>query len=326
MLCISVHSLWAQDLHFSQFPVTPSYINPALTGKFNGDGRIIANQRSQWRSVTVPYNTFAAAFDFSHLGDIPNVGTGISLYYDKAGDSKLTTFKADVAFSYTIDLSYDRKHSLVFGLHGGLKNISIDYSALRFDNQYNGTNYDASLSNRENFTFSTLLGATASTGFAYFLAQRNYVIIAGAGFHNLIASNTSFFEMGNSPLDPRITFHVGSEISASDKYVYSPTIFYGRQGDLQELIIGGKAKTILFDDRRNYRAFGGGIYYRNIDALILMSNYEINDFTFGISYDFNISGLRKASNYRGAMELSLVYIYSAKRAASRRFSSCPIYI
>ncbi len=323
MLCLSGYG---QDLHFSQFPVTPSYINPALTGKFNGDGRFIANNRSQWRSVTVPYQSSAISADWSHLGLADNTGAGVSLYYDKAGDSKLTTFKLDASLSYTINLTYNREHSLVFGLQGGLKNITIDYTALRFNNQYNGTNYDPNLATGENFSFNRLLAATASTGVSYFYATKSNVIIAGFGVHNLIRSNQSFFENGSSPLDIRVTGHVGAEIASGDQYVFSPAVFYGQQGDLQELVFGGKAKSVLFDDRRYYRAMALGVYYRNTDALIATGNFEVNDFNFGVSYDFNISGLKKASGYRGAFEVSLVYIYSAKRSSSRRFSSCPIFI
>lgn len=316
----------AQDLHFSQFPVTPSYMNPAFTGKFNGDGRVIANTRSQWRSVTVPYSTSAFAMDFSHLGSASNVGAGFSGYYDKAGDSKLTTFKFDAAISYTLNLTYNREHSLVFGLQGGLKNITIDYSALRFNNQYNGTNYDPNLSTGENFSYNKLLAASASTGFSYFYATKKNVIMAGMGFHNLIRSNQSFFETGYSPLDIRVTFQASAEIASGDRYVFSPALFFGQQGILKELVGGAKAKSVLFDDHRYYRAMALGLYYRNTDALIVTGNFEVNDFNFGVSYDFNISGLRKASSYRGAIELSLVYIYSAKRSSSRRFSSCPVFI
>ncbi len=151
-------------------------------------------------------------------------------------------------------------------------------------------------------------------------------MIGGVGAHNLISSNQSFFENGNSPLDVRVTGHLGAELAVGDQYVFSPAIFFGQQGDLQELVFGGKAKSILFDDRRFYRAFGAGLYYRNTDALIVTGNFEINDFNFGVSYDFNVSPLNRASSYRGAFEVSLVYIYSAKRSSSRRFSSCPVFI
>ena len=316
----------AQDLHFSQFSATPSYINPALTGKFNGDGRFTVNHRSQWRSVTVPYQTFAATADFSKLGSTPKLGTGVSVYYDKAGDSKLTTFKFDFALSYSVKLSYDNKHSISMGLQGGLKNITIDYSALRFDNQYNGTAYDVDLSNGESFGYDKLLAATASSGLAYFYVDQKKVIVAGMGVYNLISSNQSFFTGGASPLDKRVNSYVGAEIALNDKQLIMPTLFFSKQGKLQETIMGGKFKQILFDDNRYYRTLSAGIFWRNRDALFVTGNIELNDINFGISYDLNVSGLRRASSYRGAYEVSLIYVYSANRAGSRKFSSCPVFI
>ncbi|HEX4886745.1 MAG TPA: PorP/SprF family type IX secretion system membrane protein [Luteibaculaceae bacterium] len=321
-----VRAALGQDLHFSQFATTPSYINPAFTGKFNGEGRFIVNQRQQWRSVTVPYNSFAVAADFSQIKSAPNVGAGMSVYYDRAGDSKLSTLKSDFALSYTLNLSYNRKHSVVFGLQGGLKNIRIDYSALQFDNQYNGTAYDPSLSARENFATDQLISATASSGFTYFWSSSSHVLAAGVGIYNLLASNTTFFETGNSPLDRRYTFQISSEIAAGKYLVFQPACFYGFQNTLHEWLAGSKTKYVLLDDNRYYRAVSAGFFYRNRDAAIATVNFEVNDYNLGFSYDFNTSGLRKASNIRGAIELSLVYIYSSKRAGSRKFSSCPIFI
>jgi len=316
----------SQDLHFSQFSATPSYINPALTGKFNGDGRFTLNHRSQWRSVTVPYQTFAATADFSKLGSTPKLGTGVSVYYDKAGDSKLTTFKFDFALSYSLKLTYDNKHSLSMGLQGGLKNMTIDYSALRFDNQYNGTQYDANLTTGEAFTYNKLLAATASSGIAYFYVDHKKVLVAGIGVYNLISSNQSFFATGSSPLDKRVNSYVGGELALNDKQILMPTVFFSKQGKLKEIIFGGKFKQVVFEDNRYYRAVSGGLYFRNRDALFITGNLEINDLNFGISYDLNVSGLRKASSYRGAYEVSLIYVYSANRAGSRKFSSCPVFI
>lgn len=324
-LC-SMQYLQAQDLHFSQFSTTPSYINPALTGKFNGDLRVTLNSRTQWRSVTVPYQSFAGTVDFSSVGKTDHLGTGLSVYYDRAGDSRLTTFKADLAASYKFNVSYDRRHSLALGLQGGLRNISIDYSALRFDNQYNGTAYDPAASNGEVFNYSRLLGAAFSTGIVYLYAGKRNVFLAGAGAYNLVRSNQSFFETGQSPLDTRINFHAAAELSAGDNHIISPTLFYGKQGILQEFIGGVQVKQVFVDDYRVYRAFALGAYYRNQDAGFLTANLELNDYNFGLSYDFNVSGLKKASNYRGAYEISVIYVFSKMKAGSRKFRTCPVFI
>ncbi|MEO6357893.1 MAG: type IX secretion system membrane protein PorP/SprF, partial [Ferruginibacter sp.] len=46
-----------QDIHFSQFFETPLLRNPALGGLFSGDIRLQSVYRTQWQSVTVPYQT-----------------------------------------------------------------------------------------------------------------------------------------------------------------------------------------------------------------------------------------------------------------------------
>ena len=48
---------FSQDIHFSQFFETPLLRNPALAGIFNGDLRIQGVCRTQWNSVTTPYQT-----------------------------------------------------------------------------------------------------------------------------------------------------------------------------------------------------------------------------------------------------------------------------
>ncbi len=51
------YSGFCQDIHFSQFFETPLLRNPALAGIFTGDLRVQALYRTQWNSVTVPYQT-----------------------------------------------------------------------------------------------------------------------------------------------------------------------------------------------------------------------------------------------------------------------------
>ncbi|KRO55771.1 MAG: hypothetical protein ABR79_05900 [Cryomorphaceae bacterium BACL11 MAG-121001-bin54] len=49
----------AQDVHYSQFDKTKSLINPSLIANQNEDYEIQLQRRSQWASVTVPFNTFS---------------------------------------------------------------------------------------------------------------------------------------------------------------------------------------------------------------------------------------------------------------------------
>ena len=63
-LLISVLSN-AQDLHFSQYSATQPYINPALTGFFDGDYRILGNFRMQSKFANSPFMTYGGQADVS---------------------------------------------------------------------------------------------------------------------------------------------------------------------------------------------------------------------------------------------------------------------
>jgi len=55
----------AQDIHFSQFYMSPLNLNPAMTGVMNCKTRFVANYRNQWASVLKAnaYNTYSASYD-----------------------------------------------------------------------------------------------------------------------------------------------------------------------------------------------------------------------------------------------------------------------
>src|SRR5688500_12258614 len=57
----------AQDPNFSQFFVSPLTLNPAMTGKFNGDFRLAGNYRDQWPAITKAFITSTASFDMGIL-------------------------------------------------------------------------------------------------------------------------------------------------------------------------------------------------------------------------------------------------------------------
>jgi Type IX secretion system membrane protein PorP/SprF len=59
----SAFAMRGQDIHFSQYGNSPINLSPGLTGVFGCDMRFAANYRNQWRSVRVPYSTFAGSVE-----------------------------------------------------------------------------------------------------------------------------------------------------------------------------------------------------------------------------------------------------------------------
>ena len=94
----------AQDIHFSQYNLSPLNLNPSLTGAFQGDLRFIGNHRNQWSSVSNPYATFGFSFEKKKLFKLP-ISFGFQINQDRAGDSKLNTFQINPSVSY--NFSFD---------------------------------------------------------------------------------------------------------------------------------------------------------------------------------------------------------------------------
>ena len=54
LLIVTANVLKAQDIHFSQYFNSPLSLNPAQTGNFDGNWRIVGNTRDQWRALNYP--------------------------------------------------------------------------------------------------------------------------------------------------------------------------------------------------------------------------------------------------------------------------------
>ncbi len=147
-------SVFAQDIHFSQFNSSPQNLNPAQTGLFNGDWRFVGNYRSQWAAVPVPYKTFSFSTDTrikrSFLGFTPAFGLVANM--DKSGDSRLSTNQVYLSASFIKKLNKDSTHFISVGVQPGVTNKNYDVSALTFDSQYDGDAYNPALPSGENFT------------------------------------------------------------------------------------------------------------------------------------------------------------------------------
>src|SRR6201996_7040423 len=87
------------DPHFSQYYAYPLWLNPALTGVFNGDVRLNINTRQQWSNVSDGYNTGGISADFKPT---EKVGLGINIIDQAAGNAGYNYFAAYGSFGYGI--------------------------------------------------------------------------------------------------------------------------------------------------------------------------------------------------------------------------------
>ena len=324
LLVIPVISLRAQDIHFSQFFNAPYAQSPANIGQFDGQYRLGAIYRQQWRSVTVPYSTFGMGGDAAGMAGIEGLGLGAWIYNDRAGTSRLNTFHADLGASWAFALNAERTRQLVIGTQLGYTHVSIDYSKLRFDAQYNGFSYDPSLGTGEQFprTAHGRMDLHAGLGYRYAPEKRRN-LTAGLAFFNLTTPDVSLFEAEPSPLDLRSVVHVGGQLPVSDRVDLLPMVQWQAQGKFRELDLGAVARYILLDRWGLLRTVQGGLFMRAKDAGYLYAGLEHDDWTFGISYDVNLSRLEPASRNRGGFEFTAIRVFRQRAAIPVRYKACP---
>jgi type IX secretion system PorP/SprF family membrane protein len=324
-LCLAVLSsvaVQAQDIHFSQFYMSPLNLNPALTGVMNCNNRLVANYRNQWSSVLKQnaYNTYSASYDTKlPVGRYDYFGVGGTLWGDKAGESEFATLQARLSGSYAKKMGgYRRKaHYLVFGADLGVSQRSINSAALKWPSQNNGQGqYCATCGDEEVIADPNFLFLDMSAGLLWFsvLDEDNNFYFGGA-FSHLNRANQSF-GTANIPLYSKFTFHAGGEFMVGKRFGLVPGVVSFFQGPSFQVNAGNSFKFLLGNSRRYHQAFQLGAWARVankletgklVDAFILSTRFDYEQFTIGFSYDINTSSLYTASNGNGAFEFSLVY-------------------
>lgn len=304
----------AQDNHFSMFYNSPLTLNPAMTGLMVEDVRAVAQYRSQWQSVTVPYTTMMASVDANILkGYLKDdfVGVGLMMYNDKAGDAEFRNTQVAFSASYNKDLSGGGDHYLSAGAQIGVAQQAVNFGALLFDSQFNGQTLDPNISSGENLSRESFTYLDMSAGVAwYYLPSAKTNFYAGASVAHMNQPNMSFIQGGENPLYMKWTVHGGVEFSVTDGLSLVPRGIVIKQGPFVETNVGGLMKfrvnSQMGDDYGQTAFYFGGMY-RVGDAAIAILKIDLNRISFSAAYDFNVSSLDVASRSNGGFEIGLTY-------------------
>lgn len=327
LCCIYSIVTFSQDIHFSQFYMNPIYLNPALTGDFDGHLRFTGNQRSQWRSVSRPYNTIALSAESREEFILPSMYHSVNFFHDAAGDGNYRTIEFSAATSYRIYLDNDSAHSITPALQLGVNHRNIDFSQLNFDNQFNGMYFDPTLSTGESFGSARRTGLNLNLGIAYaWRPEYRKEIVAGIGWFNIPQMKQSLYGDDLIKRDRRLVFHANGTYELNFEWDIQPGFFMQFQGDYKEIVFGSNARYIMKDKKGEFIAPYGGLWFRNRDAAFMVVGLYYNNWIAGISYDFNVSKLVPASNVRGGLEFAVQYVLHLFKPAQIQHRICPDYL
>lgn len=328
MFCFS--QVIAQDIHFSNFYTNVLNVNPAFTGYFKGKYRYNITYRDRFRTVAVPYQTVSLGIDTktSKLHGFNKIfGYGLLLNYDIAGDSFFNTVQLQIPLSH-IHTTSNKQWNLSVGLLPGLVFNSLDYTLLRFPDQFDGIQYNPNLPLTEEFdkTNSVFFNIGAG-GQATFKPNKKQSYTAGVAGYNLTSPNISFFNDKQVRLYPRLLVHAMAIVEVKPDIDMVPAAKMQFQGTQKEFHVG--AMVIKYFDNLSIIDISGGVWFRSRDkdAVIVGIGCNYMGYTVLCNYDINISSLKKASNGHGAFEISVSSIlYEQKKRRKMTSVKCPPYL
>lgn len=330
-LCL-VCNCYSQDPNFSQFFVSPLTLNPALTGKFNGNLRVAGNYRDQWPEISKAYITSTISLDApilrSKLSDLDTWGVGVMAMTDRSANGILTGNFVSISTSYHKGIDEDGLHQIGIGFQGSYSNKRLDGTKLNFLDELDenggwtipsGEAIDNRQVNTHYFDFAVGALYNGSTD-----GYNNFYF--GASAYHINKPKESFTGDVFYQLNPRVTLNAGGSLPLEDRSrtIYVSALF-SKQGGATNVVLGGAAGFLLNGDEDNPTNFYAGAFTRfnNVnDAVIPYLGLEYNGLRFGASYDVNISSLKTASQSKGGIEISLIYI---KRPAGYKAIPCPSF-
>lgn len=323
----TVFSLKSQDIHFSQFYRSPANLNPALSGVFAGDQRFIANYRSQWAAVPVPYRTVSGAYDarLRHkiLGEKTFLGYGLVLNNDLAGDANFGLTQLGLSLACLRQISDEIVASLGAQVMTGQR--SVQQSRLSFEEQWNGDIHDPKLSANEAFSKSQhLTSLTAGLNMRYQSGQSRTKVDFGGAFFHLNQPKASFTDDMDVKLPGKAVAYWLSNFQVNSVLDLKINAVFSRQLTYQEVVGGVAVRYYLHAARNRELAIQAGMAYRWGDALIPTLELQVRNWCAGVSYDLNYSPFRIATRRRGGPEFFLEYILW-KVAPLKKFKACPIF-
>lgn len=325
-MVLLVSTLRAQDPHFSQFFASPLTLNPALTGRIDGNFRLAGNYRNQWPTINNAFTTATVSFDMpilvNRIPENDTWGVGIMGLNDQSGNKILNNNFVSLSTAYHKGLDENGYHQITVGFQGTYASKRLDVTRADFEDELTSLGFTGVTSEVFNNSQVGINYFDLNTGILYSGTTNSYnSFYIGASVYHINRPKESF-QGGNFVLNPRVTIHGGGFIPVAKWTTVHASFIHQRQAGATETVLGGAVSQNVNNDEDSPVELYGGLWYRFNDAIIPYFGLEFSGLRLGVSYDFNTSSLKTASNSRGGMEVSLIYVRVPPDRTDRK-TRCP---
>lgn len=340
---LSLSALNAQDIHFSQYNMSPMTLNPGNIGNFEGTVRIGGIYRGQWASVIGnkgQYKTPSLWVDAPIITGFRKrdwVGVGLVFFSDKAGAGGLTHTAAKLGASYHLSLDKKGNAYLTLGAQYGQAGRRLNPENLTFEEGYlnptpsGGYNSGAQVdflnateakSDWTDIDAGVVLRAKLnkrmdmSLGYAmYHIAEGKYGLVTSGGGGGTSTGTSTGSSTSNDEIARRSVVTGLFNIKLNDKLTVGPSFIYQTMSGADEISLQALGAYAFNTEKDIDLNFGLGYRLSGGDAIYPMLGARYKNLRVGLAYDVNVSDLNQVSNYRGGFEVAANYIVKIYKPA-----------
>lgn len=311
-----------QDIHFSQYFNNLLHYNPGYAGAMK-KLEAVSQYRSQWKTVTAPFNTIAASIS-GRISDERNrsgiLSAGLNFHSDKSANGGLGMLKIEVPVAY--QLKVNDNNLIGGGISFGFGQNTYNPGGYTWNSQYDGLQYNAALNGDGDNAISKFNYFDLGSGISWIYSSNNKNMSSndritntfGFSVHHLNRPRFSFFDSENVALSMKYVIYDQLFIGIpNSRIAIIPSFLFQLQAQQQELMFGTMVRYRLQDESHftgfvKGSALSLGLYHRKGDAFAAQLQLEFDKYAIGFSYDLNTSQLRDASNLKGGFEICLRFI------------------
>jgi type IX secretion system PorP/SprF family membrane protein len=310
VVTMHISATYSQDIHFSNFYNAPLILNPANTGNYIGNWRIISNYRQQGNSTTDEYKTTTLAFDmpvyyYKQMGSI-----GIIFINDNSASNTLLVNKVFLSIAHFIKIS--PKSYLHMGFQFGFVHKNYSSNNLSYPDQFDMTTgyFNPDMPSQERNEDHKLGYLDLNWGFIWSRKSGKFNSEIGVAMFHYNRPNEKFTTSKNE-LPARYLTHAFFEVNFKNKLYLKPKLLYSYQNKVNELLLG-QDFGLRFNNSSTVKDINIGVFFRggsnrNLDDMIGKAGFQYKSFNFALSYDFEIPNHEISSFTKTAFELSIQY-------------------
>lgn len=341
----SSQSASAQDIHFTQYNMSPLTLNPANIGRFQGTVRIGGIYRNQWSSLTSnEWSTPALYADSPLLRGFRKkdwIGVGLGFFTDKSGVGGLVNSAAQLGAAYHLAVDKKGNSVLTIGAQFGQASRKTDVLAYEFEDgiiasggtgdlyqdsksgdqvgkndalnkNFQDINAGVILTSKLNKKMNMHIGVSM-----LHLTKPNYSLVSGSG-------GTTTGGPDTEKLPRRLNIHGQFNVEMNPRWTFNPTFLFQSHSGADEIVLQAMTGYKLKEKEKESIILNFGVGYRMRDAANLLLGMQKGPLQVGFAYDVNVSSLSTFSNYRGGWELAANYIFKIyKPAVVKEKVLCP---